>query len=94
MQVLSCSRCIPEVSVPNEVLNDVCEELCALVRQNQRLQGLMVLKRKQIPLVDAKFIVLHLAGADGTCHRCHTPLEGEGAQECKHCRSLNLKWCE
>jgi hypothetical protein len=52
----------------------------------------MVLKRKQIPLVDAKFIVLHLAGADGTCHRCHTPLEGVGAQECKNCRSLNLKW--
>jgi hypothetical protein len=93
MEVLSCPHCIPEVHMSDEVLNAVRDELCSLVRQNKRLQGMMVLRNKQMPLVNAKFIVLHLAQADGTCHRCGAIVEGEGAQHCKECRSLNLKWC-
>lgn len=95
MQIPSCPRCIPgEFHLPDEVLNDVREELCSLLRQNQRLQGMMILKRKQVPLIDAKFFVFHLANVDGTCHRCRVLLGEQATQVCKKCRSLNLKLCE
>jgi hypothetical protein len=94
MQILTCPRCIPEVHLSDEVFNDVREELCSLLRKEQRLQGLTVLSRKQLPLIEAKFIVMHLTNADGTCHRCRAPVEDRGAQSCKKCRSLNLNWCE
>ena len=93
MEVLSCPRCIPEVHVPDEVLGAVRAELCSLVHQNKRLQGMLLLQGKKIPLADAKFIVLHIVRAGGECHRCGVMIEGEGAQYCKKCRSLNLKWC-
>ena len=93
MELLSCLRCTPSVQVSDDILSAVREELCSLVRQNKRLQGMMVLRHMGVPLIDAKFIVLHLSQADGTCHRCGTIVEGQGAQYCKNCRSLNLKWC-
>ena len=92
MELLSCPRCTPTVRVSDDILNAVRKELCSLVRQNKRLQGMMVLQNMGVPLIDAKFIVYHLAQADGTCHRCGTIVEGQGAQYCKKCRSLNLKW--
>jgi hypothetical protein len=93
MEILSCPRCIPEVQVPNVITGAVRAELCALVNQNKRAQGILLLRDKNVPLADAKFIVLHITQAGGACHRCGAMVEGEGAQHCKKCRSLNLKWC-
>ena len=40
----------------------------------------------------SKAAVLHIAAAEGACHRCRTPLALEVELECPKCSSFNYQW--
>src|SRR5262245_46027910 len=43
-------------------------------------------------LAEAKATYLHLALAEGICHRCRTPLPPGSVVDCPKCQSLNVVW--
>lgn len=86
-----CAHCIPFR------LPDVPEELrpsvAAAVRADGTFIGGMIwLKDRGYPLLDAKVVALHVTREPGRCQRCSRPLAGGPGVVCSGCKALNLDW--
>jgi hypothetical protein len=91
MAIFKCRKCIP-TNVPDEWTLNEKNIIAALVRKSEPISAMHKMRDlKNLPLIEAKNIALHITLKKGCCHHCRTELsEFEG--NCPKCERLNLDW--